>query len=692
MSFAEQIMPIFRATLEVLREAGAPMPSGAVREAVAEHVEIPRDLQIPDAHGETRWWSQVIFRTGEAASLGWMAKRNGWSITGVGIKALEDFPNVAIYRELQRQYRERRLFRAGDFPGAFEQYQRNLGYARQLVRGGRNLERLGVGAFDVTDLYRAAWTQAVAALDHWVTQEIIDRAVALAQRPGAPRPSNFSKLSMPVELVEKVHRNAEPLEAAFRAAMERFFEFKTFQHPDKIAEGFSHVSKVKLWRVVADRLTDQDPSKPIAADEIRTQLTEIARRRNNIAHTADHDPDSFRRKKRITAGEVEQTIDVLESVAIAILQALGDLPPATDHSVPPAEAGSLGATPAQIDAKRRGIIRGLSKWTEESLLHALDEYCPPDVADTLLAVYRHAEGHPAFRGYIFGDGAHPSVTAWFSTGQDEAAMWSIYTGVSKSVLSINFEWMRNRGVPVNRLERLAYALSVLPGWTDLPARLATANYAKRPSSIPATLEWPDASQIILRALNDLLAAGASPRAWMVRGGREGERELRALDEGLIVVGWHEVGDLSGYTTRDELAEALRGAFPTDSPNTIANWRGQLWRFTTEIQRGDLVVMPLKSHPGHIAIGEVAGPYEHRPQEPVEFQQVRKVSWLRRDVSLDTVKDDLRASLNSMLTICRLAQDDAARRIAAMAATGIDPGATAEAVIADDMSEEPGHGA
>ncbi|WP_090772460.1 hypothetical protein [Nonomuraea maritima] len=134
--------------------------------------------------------------------------------------------------------------------------------------------------------------------------------------------------------MEKVHRNAEPLEDAFRAALERFFEFKSFQNPDKIAEGFSHVSKVRLWKSVADRLTDQDPSTPIAADEVRTRLTEIARRRNNIAHTADHDPDGSRRKKRITVRDAEQTIDVLESVVIAILQALGDPAPATDYGVP----------------------------------------------------------------------------------------------------------------------------------------------------------------------------------------------------------------------------------------------------------------------------------------------------------------------------------------------------------------------
>lgn len=59
---------------------------------------------------------------------------------------------------------------------AFAELVSNLGYARDLVRGGQYLEQLQVGAFDVADLYRAAWVQAVSALDHWVHCELYDRA------------------------------------------------------------------------------------------------------------------------------------------------------------------------------------------------------------------------------------------------------------------------------------------------------------------------------------------------------------------------------------------------------------------------------------------------------------------------------------------------------------------------------------
>ncbi|GAA4912701.1 alkylated DNA nucleotide flippase Atl1 [Nonomuraea thailandensis] len=638
MSFAEHIAPILRTTLEVLHEAGRPLQPDEVRQAVTERISIAPEHQGPNAHGQTRWWAQLGFRTGEAASLGWMVKRNGWSITSAGIQALEDFPGVELYRELGRQYRARRLpaqgrkyadprwnvvlkalehlkpgswttygdlaelvgmsaqsvggfmaeapegynahrvLQAGgrispqfrwldpkrteeprtvleqegltfdqagranparrvtandfrkvfieagvisgrtsgassaslpdDIPPAFEQFQQNLGYARQLVHGGQNLERLRVGAFDVGDLYRAAWTQSVAALDHWITREIIDRAVALALQPGVARPPKFSKLSIPVELFEKVHHHDEPLDEAFRAHLEQTFAFMTFQNPDKIKEGFAHVSTVNLWVKVAEILTAQDAAAPITSDGVRSKLREIAWRRNNIAHTADHDPNQPGQKAAISAREAEETISWLESIAIAIQLALGDPLPATDYDAAPPEAGSIGAVPAMTNERSAAVSRGKSKWDEGSLLRALEQYCPEDVANTLLAVYRHAESHPSFRGYYFGEAEYPSATAWFSLGSDEAAVWSIYTGVRKSVLSINFEWMRNRGVSQGRLERLVNALSGFPGWAQVRGQLLAADYAKRPSLAADALAQPDASEVVIAALNDLLAVKA----------------------------------------------------------------------------------------------------------------------------------------------------------------------------------------
>lgn len=164
-----------------------------------------------------------------------------------------------------------------------------------------------------------------------------------------------------------------------------------------------------------------------------------------------------------------------------------------------------------------------------------------------------------------------------------------------------------------------------------------------------------------------------PRAWLIRGGRDEEREARALREGLAITGWTELGDLSGIKTWAGLTSELQRVYPEAARNVIGNWTGQLWKFTTEIQEGDLVVMPLKTNPGHIAVGRVIGPYEYRSAEREGFRQVRKVEWIRADIPGEAIRPDLRASLGSLLTVCRLTRNDAARRIAALAAHDPDPG-------------------
>ncbi|WP_327115422.1 CBS domain-containing protein [Nocardia sp. NBC_01730] len=172
----------------------------------------------------------------------------------------------------------------------------------------------------------------------------------------------------------------------------------------------------------------------------------------------------------------------------------------------------------------------------------------------------------------------------------------------------------------------------------------------------------------------------SRQAWLIRGGSDGEREMRALREGLAVIGWVEIGDLAAFATWEDLVAGLQSAYPAAGRATIGNWAGQLWKFDTEIQVGDLVVMPLKRHPGSVAIGYVSGPYQYRTGESADFRQVRPVDWRRTDVAWDSIRPDLRASLGSLLTVCGLSRNDAVRRIAHLAEHGTDPGFAGDEVV------------
>lgn len=189
--------------------------------------------------------------------------------------------------------------------------------------------------------------------------------------------------------------------------------------------------------------------------------------------------------------------------------------------------------------------------------------------------------------------------------------------------------------------------------------------------------------------------GTEPAAWMIRGGRDGEREGRAIEEGLVIAGWDELGDIGHYLMREDLRKELTRAYPDEGKNTIANWTGQLWRFVNQIREGDLAVMPMKTRPGQIAIGRFVGPYEYREDEPSGFRQVRKVEWTNTAVPLEALKPDLRASMGSLLTICRLSRNDAANRIAHLAAHQEDPGldgddeiTTSDELLEDAVSRDP----
>ena len=166
--------------------------------------------------------------------------------------------------------------------------------------------------------------------------------------------------------------------------------------------------------------------------------------------------------------------------------------------------------------------------------------------------------------------------------------------------------------------------------------------------------------------------GGYVRAWTVRGGRYGEFERAALDEGLIILGWEELPDLSKATSIDEIVEVVREAYPDSSPRRIDNWAHQLWRFIRIMQLGDLVVMPQKYKPV-IAIGSLAGDYEYHADAQGSYRHVRRVKWLNSEVERAAVGGDLRDSIGSLLTVSELSQRDAVERVASLANVGTDPG-------------------
>jgi len=147
--------------------------------------------------------------------------------------------------------------------------------------------------------------------------------------------------------------------------------------------------------------------------------------------------------------------------------------------------------------------------------------------------------------------------------------------------------------------------------------------------------------------------------WLVRAGRHGEDEQISLDEGLTIIGWRTFPDFGSVKTKKELERLYVEMEPTASKMQIAALVGQLNRFLFEIQKGDLVALPLKGQSA-IAFGRVTGDYQFK-EVLGQKRHTRTVDWLKT-IPRSAFDQDLLYSLGSAMTICRIERNNAEKRI------------------------------
>jgi restriction system protein len=87
--------------------------------------------------------------------------------------------------------------------------------------------------------------------------------------------------------------------------------------------------------------------------------------------------------------------------------------------------------------------------------------------------------------------------------------------------------------------------------------------------------------------------------WLIRAGKHGEYEQKFLTENRVYLTWDGLAkDLTTFSSRAALSAELRKLFPTAPPGRLRNWVAQIWPFGHLIQKGDLVILPLKTQPAH----------------------------------------------------------------------------------------------
>lgn len=173
--------------------------------------------------------------------------------------------------------------------------------------------------------------------------------------------------------------------------------------------------------------------------------------------------------------------------------------------------------------------------------------------------------------------------------------------------------------------------------------------------------------------------------WLVRAGSHGEYEQKFVQENRVYVTWEGLYvNLSKLADRAALTEAMNARYPDAKPKRILNWVSQIWPFATEMEKGDLVVLPLKSQRA-IQIGEITGGYHFEPKGPDPYFHWRPVKWIGEAIPRSHFGQDLLHTFGAFLTICRVQRNNAEARIAAMRKSSWKPESLAAVIRGVDAT-------
>lgn len=112
------------------------------------------------------------------------------------------------------------------------------------------------------------------------------------------------------------------------------------------------------------------------------------------------------------------------------------------------------------------------------------------------------------------------------------------------------------------------------------------------------------------------------KIWAIAPGENGRLRDEFHAEGIIGIGWDDLGDLTQYKSRDELEKALRG----DDDRRRSNDSLCCWQFAHDVQPGDLMIVK-RGRSTVMGLGRVISEYMYRPDRE-EYHHIRKLEWLR----------------------------------------------------------------
>lgn len=119
----------------------------------------------------------------------------------------------------------------------------------------------------------------------------------------------------------------------------------------------------------------------------------------------------------------------------------------------------------------------------------------------------------------------------------------------------------------------------------------------------------------------------------------------------VCIGWHELGDLSNVSTKDDIKNKYNDVWPDAKARARGQNIGQIWRFLKEMKVGDYVVF---ADDKLCHIGKIISDYYYDTTiyegQAAGYVNVRKVVWLKKDIHRSDLSTSFHRSLTTSMSV------------------------------------------
>ena len=153
-------------------------------------------------------------------------------------------------------------------------------------------------------------------------------------------------------------------------------------------------------------------------------------------------------------------------------------------------------------------------------------------------------------------------------------------------------------------------------------------------------------------------ANIEKSVWVVRADR-GHGADFAVENKCAVIDFPEFEDMSKFGNREEMKDHLRRKIRDITERNIGGYAGQCYRFSREIRRGDLVIVPFVSARGVVAVGKIIGDYRYESKAEEEWLRHRlPVEWENASFPRRALPEVIRKGLFSQMTVSQISDKNA----------------------------------